>query len=59
MSSFAGEIGALRGQVDDVCFAQGLVLFNETWHLDYGMADSRIGCATAPRALNGARPDTR
>jgi predicted GH43/DUF377 family glycosyl hydrolase len=46
---FDGEFGALHGQVDNVCFAQGLVLFNDTWHLYYGMADSRIGCATAPR----------
>jgi predicted GH43/DUF377 family glycosyl hydrolase len=35
------------GQVDNVCFAQGLVLFDNRWHLYYGMADSRIGCATA------------
>ena len=43
-----GESEALRGQVDNVCFAQGLVLFDDTWCLYYGMADSRIGCATAP-----------
>ena len=36
------------GQVDNVCFAQGLVLFDDRWHLYYGMADSKIGCATAP-----------
>jgi predicted GH43/DUF377 family glycosyl hydrolase len=36
------------GQVGDVCFAQGLVLFHDRWHLYLGMADSRIGCATAP-----------
>jgi beta-1,2-mannosidase len=42
------ESGVLRGQVDNVCFAQGLVLFHDTWYLYYGMADSRIGCATAP-----------
>ncbi len=35
------------GQVDNVCFAQGLVLFQDRWHLYYGMADSKIGCATA------------
>jgi predicted GH43/DUF377 family glycosyl hydrolase len=40
--------GELSGQVDNVCFAQGMVLFNGTWFLYYGMADSRIGCATAP-----------
>jgi predicted GH43/DUF377 family glycosyl hydrolase len=39
---------ALAGQVDDVCFAEGLVLFKDSWFLYYGMADSRIGCATAP-----------
>ena len=38
------------GQVDNVCFAQGLVLFDDRWHLYYGMADSKIGCATAPFA---------
>jgi predicted GH43/DUF377 family glycosyl hydrolase len=37
----------LSGQVDNVCFAQGLVLFEGSWFLYYGMADSRIGCATA------------
>jgi len=36
------------GQVDNVCFAQGLVLFGGTWRLYFGMADARIGCATAP-----------
>jgi beta-1,2-mannosidase len=36
------------GQVDNVCFAQGLVRFDDRWHLYYGMADSKIGCATAP-----------
>ncbi len=36
------------GQVGDVCFAQGLVLFQDRWHLYVGMADSKIGCATAP-----------
>jgi beta-1,2-mannosidase len=43
-----GGLGGLGGQVDNVCFAQGLVLFRETWFLYYGMADSRIGCASAP-----------
>lgn len=42
-------LGELQGQVDNVCFAEGLVLFNDTWHLYYGVADSRIGCVTAPR----------
>jgi predicted GH43/DUF377 family glycosyl hydrolase len=42
------EFEGLEGQVDNVCFAQGLVLFHDSWFLYYGMADSRIGCATAP-----------
>jgi beta-1,2-mannosidase len=37
----------LEGQVDQVCFAEGLALFRETWFMYYGMADSRIGYATA------------
>ena len=37
------------GQVDNVCFAQGLVLFRDQWFLYHGMADSRIGIAVAPR----------
>lgn len=36
------------GQLGDVCFAQALVLFRGTWRLYLGLADSRIGCATAP-----------
>jgi predicted GH43/DUF377 family glycosyl hydrolase len=50
VSPFLGneETGALSGQVDNVCFAQGLVLRDDTWFLYYGMADSRIGYATAP-----------
>jgi predicted GH43/DUF377 family glycosyl hydrolase len=42
------QAGELSGQVDDVCFAQGLVLFDDSWFLYYGMADSRIAYATAP-----------
>ena len=38
-----------RGQVDNVCFAQGLVLFQDRWILYLGLADSRIGAAVAPR----------
>jgi predicted GH43/DUF377 family glycosyl hydrolase len=47
---FEGPPDQLEGQVDNVCFAQGLVAFNGTWFLYYGMGDSRIGCATAPIA---------
>ncbi|MCL6516062.1 glycoside hydrolase family 130 protein [Alicyclobacillus sp.] len=35
----------LRGQVDFVVFAEGLVHFQGTWFLYYGMADSHIGVA--------------
>jgi predicted GH43/DUF377 family glycosyl hydrolase len=35
------------GQVPNVCFAQALVLLADTWQLYYGVADSRIGHATA------------
>jgi predicted GH43/DUF377 family glycosyl hydrolase len=38
------------GQVDNVCFAQSLVLFRGEWILYHGMADSHIGSATAPAA---------
>jgi len=36
----------LEGQVDQVCFAEGLVLFAGTWFLYYGMTDWRVGYAT-------------
>jgi predicted GH43/DUF377 family glycosyl hydrolase len=39
-----------EGQIENVCFAEGLVLFEDAWRLYYGMADSRIGCVTAPLA---------
>jgi predicted GH43/DUF377 family glycosyl hydrolase len=42
------QAGELSGQVDDVCSAQGLVLYDDSWFLYYGMGDSRIGYATAP-----------
>lgn len=44
----ATTVGASSGQVANVCFAQALVLFDDTWWLYYGMADSEIGCARAP-----------
>jgi len=47
--SLSGASDHLEGQVDNVCFAQGLALFNGEWLLYYGMADSRIGCASAPQ----------
>jgi predicted GH43/DUF377 family glycosyl hydrolase len=42
------QVEAQKGQVGNVCFAQALVLFDKSWHLYFGMADSRIGCAVAP-----------
>jgi predicted GH43/DUF377 family glycosyl hydrolase len=40
-------LGSLAGQVDDVCFAQGLVFHEGRWILYLGLADSRVGYATA------------
>ncbi len=37
----------LEGQVNGVCFAQGLVYFNDEWLLYYGTADSKIALARA------------
>jgi predicted GH43/DUF377 family glycosyl hydrolase len=42
------------GQVDNVCFAQGLVPFGAEWLLYLGRADSTIGCARAPREAGAA-----
>jgi predicted GH43/DUF377 family glycosyl hydrolase len=38
--------------VDDVCFAQGLVLHEGRWILYLGLADSRVGDASAPASLS-------
>ena len=46
-----------EGQVGNVCFAQGLVLFRGEWRLYLGLADSRIGCAVAP-GPGGGRSST-
>lgn len=35
------------GQVDNVCFAEGLVRFRDRWFLYFGMADSKVGVAVA------------
>jgi predicted GH43/DUF377 family glycosyl hydrolase len=43
-----------HGQVGNVCFAQGLVAFNDTWWLYVGLADSRLGVCTAP--IRNRRP---
>jgi predicted GH43/DUF377 family glycosyl hydrolase len=37
------------GQVDNVVFTEGLVWWRGQWILYFGMADSRIGCATSGR----------
>ncbi|MFT6722120.1 MAG: putative GH43/DUF377 family glycosyl hydrolase [Flavobacteriaceae bacterium] len=36
------------GEVNEVCFVEGLVFFKEQWFLYYGTADSKIAVATAP-----------
>lgn len=38
----------LSGQVNNVCFLEGLVHFNGRWLLYYGTADSRIAVASSP-----------
>ena len=35
----------LKGQVNHVCFVEGLALFNNRWFLYYGTADSKIAVA--------------
>ena len=35
----------IRGQVNNVCFLEGLVNFNNKWFLYYGTADSQIAVA--------------
>lgn len=35
----------ISGQVNQVCFVEGLVYFNEKWFLYYGTADSKIAVA--------------
>lgn len=35
----------INGQVDQVCFIEGLVPWNNSWHLYYGTADSKIATA--------------
>ena len=46
-SSAPPQPTSASGQVDDVCFAQALVLHDGRWLLYYGMADAKIGLATA------------
>jgi predicted GH43/DUF377 family glycosyl hydrolase len=37
-----------KGQVGNVCFAEGLVAWNGEWLLYVGLADSRLGVSSAP-----------
>jgi predicted GH43/DUF377 family glycosyl hydrolase len=37
----------VTGQVNNVCFVEGLVALEGRWLLYYGMGDSRIGVASA------------
>jgi predicted GH43/DUF377 family glycosyl hydrolase len=37
------------GQVNNVCFLESLVYFNNTWILYYGMADSKVGMAVCKK----------
>ncbi len=39
----------ITGQVNNVCFLEGLVSFNDKWFLYYGTADSKIAVATAEK----------
>lgn len=38
----------IAGQINQVCFLEGLVHFHGKWFLYYGTADSRIAIATSP-----------
>jgi predicted GH43/DUF377 family glycosyl hydrolase len=38
----------LSGQVNQVCFVEGLAQFNNNWYLYYGTADSKIAVAVSP-----------
>lgn len=40
----------ITGQVNNVCFVEGLVFFNNKWFLYYGTADSKIAVAVAEAA---------
>jgi predicted GH43/DUF377 family glycosyl hydrolase len=37
------------GEVNEVCFVEGLVPFKSRWFLYYGTADSKIAVATSPQ----------
>jgi predicted GH43/DUF377 family glycosyl hydrolase len=38
----------ITGQVNQVCFLEGMVPFNGKWFLYYGTADSKIAVAVHP-----------
>ena len=38
----------ISGQINQVCFVEGLVPFHDTWFLYFGTADSKIAVATSP-----------
>eukprot|EP01037_Dinobryon_pediforme_P007415 gene7415-7479_t len=42
----------LTGQVNQVCFAEGLTRFNNKWYLYYGTADSKIAVAFCSNVQN-------
>ncbi len=42
------------GEVNEVCFVEGLVHFRDQWYLYYGTADSKIAVAVLPGRLEGA-----
>lgn len=41
----AKDVSILEGQINKVCFVEGLVPFRGRWLLYYGTADSRIAVA--------------
>ncbi len=38
----------LKGEVNNVCFPSGAVVFDDTLYIYYGAADERIACASVP-----------
>lgn len=44
---FPNKAYELVGEVNNVCFVEGLVPFKKQWYLYYGTADSKIGVAIA------------
>lgn len=41
----------IAGQINQVCFVEGLVSFKRNWYLYYGTADSKIGVAVSDKSL--------